>query len=53
MNKHILGFVAAIAVAIAIAAPVVAVDRKAKAAAQAKCGMFAKYDARTKSCQKR
>jgi hypothetical protein len=53
MNKHFLVFVTAIAIAIAIAAPVIATDRKAKAAAQAKCGMFAKYDNKTKSCQKR
>ena len=53
MNKHILVFVAAIAVAIMIAAPVIATDRQAKASAQAKCGMFTKYDNKTKSCQKR
>lgn len=53
MNKNITALVAAIALAITIAAPVIATDRKAKAAASAKCGMFTKFDSRTKSCQKR
>jgi hypothetical protein len=52
MNKHIIALLAAIALAIAIAAPVIATDRRAKAAA-GKCPVAMKFDKRTKTCQKR
>lgn len=52
MNKPLLIILAAIVTAIVIAAPVIATNREAKAAA-AKCGMFKKFDSRTKTCQRR
>jgi hypothetical protein len=49
MNKLTLLILAAVAIAAAAVAPVIANDRKAKAAA-GKCGMFMKFDKKSKSC---
>ncbi len=48
MNKQMLAIIAVVAVA-AIMSPVIASDRKAKAAG-GKCGMFMKFDKKSKSC---
>ena len=49
MNTKLLAIIAVVAIAAAVMAPVIASDRKAKAAA-GQCSMFMKFDKKSKSC---
>ncbi len=49
MNKRLLAIIAVIALTVAVMVPVVARDHKVNAAT-GKCGMFMKFDRKSKSC---
>lgn len=53
MNRSVLALLTVLAITAAVAVPVVATDRRVKAAAAAKCNMFTKYSSKTKTCEKR